>query len=229
MLKELLSKMYVNNIQIYVILAFGIFGILSKLVLDIGYHRLLKESERIGSSENKLMKTIRLKFETCYKIKIGVNNVDIFVDKYVYNYKICGISLYTWENLCGQLITLCALIALGGGLGAYLTKCGENIVLSTLLAGAIAAVLLIAFEYLLNLPGKRTLLRVNMKDYLENNLKAKLENTYFTPEELEEYCNSYFNEKEKKQEPEAIVEEQVQAADSESQKIIDDILREYLV
>ena len=35
---------------------------------------------------------MKMKFETCYKLKIGVNNVDIFVDKNILRYRFLWIT-----------------------------------------------------------------------------------------------------------------------------------------
>lgn len=225
----MILNMYEHDVLIYAALILGGIGLLSKLILSFSYSRLLRAAKEMGTSENKLMKLIRLKFDACYKLKLGVHNVDTFVDKYVYGYKFCGISLYTLHNISGQVITLCTIIALFGSVLAYLTKCGQDVILSTLGVGIGVAVLLAAVDNLLSLKAKQRLLRIHMKDYLDNNLKAKLENQYFSPKELEEYRNSYFEREETKKEDEALEGVKQRAGNAEDEKIIEDILKEYLV
>lgn len=244
----MLLYMYEHNIIIYAMFVLFGLGLLLKIVLAILYHQLIKASKEMGVSENKLMKQIRLRFDTCYKIKLGVHNVDSFVDKYVYTHKYCGISLYTLENLSGQITMICLLFALFGGMAAFSLKCGQEVILSTLTIGASTVLLLIACDMLLSLPAKQRLLRVHMKDYLENNLKAKLENEYFLPEEMEAYRQSYFEQEEddKKTIKSKSVKQSAKAASKnvekavakteakaimkeEEDKIIEEILKEYLV
>lgn len=74
----------------------------------------------------------------------------------------------------------------------------------------------------------------NIKDYLENYLKAKLENEYFSPEELEQYRNAYFNKEDEldnqKEEKEISQVEQVKiGTDEEKERVLEEVLREYLV
>ncbi|MEG1993237.1 MAG: hypothetical protein RR056_07635 [Acetivibrio sp.] len=223
--------MYEHNILIYAVGILFMVGIVSKILLAIAYSRLIHGAKEMGNSKNKLMKQICLRFDTCYKIKLGVHNVDTLVDKYVYSYKFCGISLYTLGNIGGQINMISLLVGLIGGMGAIYLKCGQDVILSTFAVGAASSVLLIAFENVVSLVEKQKILRIHMKDYLENNLKAKLENEYFVPEEMEEYRNNYFERKKKEEDAGVKIEKIVENTkkSQEDEKIIEDILKEYFV
>lgn len=235
----MLLYMYENNIIIYALFVLLGVGVLIKIIEGLAYRQLIKASKEMGVSENKLMKQIRLRVDTCYRIKLGVHNVDSFVDKSVYSYKFCGISLYTLENLSGQVTILGLLITIFASILAYFLECGQDIILYTLTIGAGTVLLLIAFDMLLSLPAKQKILRIHMKDYLENNLKAKLENEYFLPEEMQAYRQSYFEKNAVGEKAEAKKEVFDSKADGkkiensskndEDDKIIEEILREYLV
>lgn len=247
----MLLYMYEQNIVVYAMLfLFGV-GILTKIILSLVYRQLVKASQNMGASENKLMKLMRIRFDTCYKIKLGVHNVDSFVDKYVYSHKICGISLYTWENLSGQINIICLLFTMFAGGGALILHCGQDILLSTFITGIGSVIMLIALEKLFGISAKQKIMRVHMKDFLENNLKVKLENEYFLSEEMEEYRNNYFSKEETVKDTgkrvrqkaekaaEKIAEKEaeqslekaaaVSSAKEEDEKIIEEILKEYLV
>ena len=122
----MITYLYQNNILIYAMLAIGAIGVLADFICSILYRRLLKASLDIGNSENKLLKLMRLRFETCYQIKLGVNNVESFVDKYVNRHKVCGIWLSTWEKVCGKMMALCMTITIVGSFLAYYFKCGKR-------------------------------------------------------------------------------------------------------
>ena len=187
------KELFENNILIYIMAGLCGFGVLVKIFIQIIYKNLINASDNMANTKNKLMKLVKMKFEACYKLKIGVNNVDIFVDKYIYKYKFCGILLYTWENISGQILILCLLTgAVGAGLAVYY-DCGRNAILSTFFIGLLTSALLIIFESFLNLPAKRNIIRINMKDYLENMFKVRLEHEYIYPDKLEEYRNEYFD------------------------------------
>ncbi|BCN32918.1 hypothetical protein [Anaeromicropila herbilytica] len=187
----MIQDLFDKNVFIYIMGAMCLMGLLIKFIIAIVYQKLIRASENMGTTSNKLMKMLKLKFEACYKLKIGVNNVDVFVDKYVYRYKFSGILLYTWENLGGLILILCMLTGtVSAGLGLY-NECGRNDILSTFFTGILSSSLLIMFESLLNLPAKRCVLKANISDYLDNFLKVRLEKEYISSESLEDYKSEY--------------------------------------
>lgn len=188
----MVQKLFDNNVFIYTMAGLCILGVIIKLIVDIIYKCLMKASDNMGNSKNKLMKLMKLKFEACYKLKIGVNNVDAFVDKYVYKYKFCGIFLYTWENISGQLLILCMLTGTVSAVLGLAYDCGRKEILLTFFTGVLTSGLLIIFETFINLQAKRKVIQVNIREYLDNFLKVRLERECFHPELLEEYRKEYF-------------------------------------
>lgn len=229
-------ELYEEKWLIYGILAAGGIGFLGKLITAAAYGSLVRASNEMGNSKNKLMKLLCLRFETLYKLKIGVNNVDTFVDKYVHRQKFCGILLSTWENFSGQMTLLCLAGAVLGSIWGYLLHCGQETILYTFLCGAGTAFVLIMFDRLVNIRGKRQLLYINIHDYLENYLKARLENEHLSSEALEKYRRAYFEEseelQEKRTERRAARKREKLAIREETaavqEKIIEEILKEYL-
>ncbi len=190
MVQELFDK----NIFSYIMLALCACGILLKLILNMIYSRLIKASDNMAKSKNKLTQMMKKKFETCYKLKIGVNNVDIFVDKYVFRHRFCGILLSTWENIGGQILMLCLLIGSISTILGLIYECGKQQILTTFSVGILTSGLLIFLEGLINLSGRKELIRLNMKDYLENILKVRLEQEQVQPELIEQYKKEYLRE-----------------------------------
>jgi len=183
MIKNLLE----GNMFIYIMLGLCLIGAIIKLVLELVYLRLVKASENMGTSKNKLVQSMKKKFEAFYKLRIGVNNVDIFVDKYILRHRFCGLLLSTWENICGQIVMLCVLIGSISTVLGLIYESGKQEVLSTFTVGLFTTGLLILLEGIINISGKKEILRLNMKDYLENYLKVKLEQGLDQPELLEQY------------------------------------------
>ena len=190
------KELYNNNIIIYIMCGLFGIGVLLKFVLSRIYSSLIRASENMGSAKNKLTQVMKLKFETFYKLKIGVNNVDIFVDKYVYHHKFCGILLSTWENICGQALITCLLVGSVGSILGLIYECGKTQILSVFSVGIVSSGLLIIFDGILNLSGKKELIRLNMKDYLENFLKVRLEQQLLSPEMIEQYKKEYLEKEE---------------------------------
>ena len=188
----MITEMFEQKIFLYIIIAICIVGLLVKMMLSIKYKSLIRASKKMGTSTNKLMRVLRLKFETCYKLRIGVNNVDTFVDKYVYRHRFCGLLLCTWDTISGELVILCALTGSFFSVLGLIYECGRTEILSTFIAGLLTCGMLISFDYLLGISTKRKILKVNIKDYLENFLKARLESDTFSSEVLEQYRKEYF-------------------------------------
>ncbi len=188
----MVQGLFDKNIFSYMMLVLCACGILLKLILNLIYSRLIKASDNMSKSRNKLTQMMKKKFETCYKLKIGVNNVDIFVDKYVFRHRFCGILLSTWENIGGQVLMLCLLIGSISTLIGLIYECGKQQILGTFSVGILTSGLLIFLEGLINTSGKKELIRLNMKDYLENILKVRLEREIVQPELIEQYKKEYF-------------------------------------
>lgn len=231
----MIQDWFEQRVFIYIILGIATVGSLIKIGLWAKYKMLIRASKKMGMSNNKLMRVIRLKFETCYKLKLGVNNVDIFVDKYVYRHRFCGILLCTWEMISGEIVVLCGLCtAIFGALG-FFYKCGQPSILSTLVMGVLMCGLLIGVDYFVNLKTKKRILNINMKDYLENFLKARLESDTFNAELLEQYRREYLDtsvnpkkqkrKRKEKKEPELVVRTE-SAVTKHHEKEVDDTMME---
>lgn len=188
------QELYEKNIFIYILIGLLGCGILFKLIISLIYSRLVKASDNMATSKNKVIKTIKKKFEACYKLKIGVNNVDIFVDKYVFRQRFCGILLSTWENLCGQILVLCLLVGSISTILGLIYECGKQQILSTFSVGILSSGLLIFLEGFINITAKKEILRLNMKDYFENILKVRLEQENESPELIEQYKKDFLQD-----------------------------------
>ncbi|WOO34502.1 hypothetical protein R2R35_11815 [Anaerocolumna sp. AGMB13020] len=187
----MIRTLFDNHVFIYILLALAGLGMLMKLVVQILYSKLLRASESMGTSKCKLAQNMKKKFEAYYKLKLGVNNVDIFVDKHFFHYKFCGIFLSTWETLCGQVLVLTLLTGAISTILGLIYECGKNQILSTFSVGILSCGLLIFLEGLINPGGKKEMIRLNMKDYLENSLKARLVQEENQPELMEQYKKVY--------------------------------------
>lgn len=180
-----------QNIFLYALSGVCVLGLLIKLVTNLVYRRLVKASANMSTSKNRLVRLMKLKFETFYKLKIGVNNVDIFVDKYVYKHRFCGLLLSTWENLSGLILVVCLLSGPIISVLGLIKACERNTILSTFFAGICTSSLLIFVDSLFNISSKKRIIKLNMKDYLENYLKIRLEQEERNPELVEQYRKDF--------------------------------------
>ena len=153
-------------------------GLLLPLVLHFKLKRLIRAAEHPGKSEHPLIKVMLNKFTACYKVKVGVNNVDNFVDKYVYTCKIGGFYLFTWDKICGQPAWILLYGCFIQVIVDYFYFSGKVTDLSTIGIGVAASGLLMLYNHLFDRMDKLRVFGKEMADYLENSLGAKLEQEY---------------------------------------------------
>lgn len=181
-----------NDIIIYTFAVLCGLGLLVRFIVDLVYKHLVKESDNPGDTKNKTLRHMKMKFETCFKLKIGVNNVDTFVDKNVLRYRFCGILLSTWDNFGGQILFLDLLIVPLCAVFGVAYNCGQADILLTGAVGILSSAILILVDKSINLSEKKKMIRLNLLDYLENFCKVRLEQETYHPELLEQFRLEYF-------------------------------------
>lgn len=100
----------------------GIFvgiGVADKCVVGMTMKRLVQAAGNMNKSTHPLMRLVRAKFEHACMISDTVENVGVFVDKYLYEYKICGLPLHTVRRLEKICAGLCAFTGLAGAFFSY--------------------------------------------------------------------------------------------------------------
>ncbi len=171
---------------VYGMIVLGVVGIVLKVIVSCVYNHLIHASDKMGNSDNKLMKLIRLKFETCYQLRIGVHNVESFVDKYVYRYRVMGVLLTTWENLSGQILILSMLYGTATVVSAIMTGVSQEALFVHFFTAIAVCAVLVLMDSIINLSVKHKRLQINIVDYLDNYLKIRLENEMLQMAETED-------------------------------------------
>ena len=197
---ELIQRFYKDNIFLYVMGGLCALGVLLKFFLLLAYNRLIRASESMAMAKNPWMKNMKLRFETAYQLKIGVNDVDTYVDKYVSKTKFGGLLLSTWENLSGQTIALCLLTGSCAGVLGLVYECEQGAILFTFFTGAWTAIVVNIVDNIVNISAHKQMLRYNLIDYFENYLKVRMEQEIFHPEMLKSHQREYFNNNERETE-----------------------------
>ncbi len=187
----MIQYLYDKDILIYTYAGLGGLGLLIRLIVNLVYKRLVKESDRLGETKSKMLKHLKMKFETCFRLRIGVNNVDTFVDKNVLRYRFCGLLLSTWDNFSGQVLFLNLLAVPVLAVFGVFYECGQDKILYAGAVGILSSSVLILVDKSINLAGKKKLLRLNLLDYLENFCKVRLEQEATSPELIEQYRREF--------------------------------------
>ena len=91
---------------IYVLMGMSAFaGVVSKVVVGRTLRKLVAAAESMGKSNHPLMRLVRAKFEHTCMISEKVENVGVFVDKYLYEYRVGGVRLHAWRSRCNHKLS----------------------------------------------------------------------------------------------------------------------------
>ena len=65
------------------ILVFLCLSVLVRLMLAWMYHTMIRETDNMATTGNRLLKQCKVKFANCYQLNGGVSNIPVFVDKFL--------------------------------------------------------------------------------------------------------------------------------------------------
>ena len=164
---------------IYVLMGMSTFaGVVSKVIVGRTLRKLVAAAESMGKSNHPLMRLVRAKFEHTCMISEKVENVGVFVDKYLYEYRVGGVRLHAWRRLQMAGAGLCLIF---GGVGAIISYRIKGATEQTAMIGGtgVALALIVFLVHMLTDEEYRLeAVRNYMVDYLENIYQHRYEKTY---------------------------------------------------
>ena len=164
---------------IYVLMGMSAFaGVVSKVVVGRTLRKLVAAAESMGKSNHPLMRLVRAKFEHTCMISEKVENVGVFVDKYLYEYRVGGVRLHASRRLQIAGAGLCLIL---GGVGAIISYRIKGATEQTAMIGGtgVALALIVFLVHMLTDEEYRLeAVRNYMVDYLENIYQHRYEKTY---------------------------------------------------
>lgn len=152
-------------------------SIFLRLLLGLLYRNMIKETDNMASTKNKLLKQCKLKFSNCYQLNNGVANIPIFVDKFINRLALGPVSFETMYHLSGQSMLL-SVVSAGVGICRSIMSgkmLGE--ILPFYIVSFVGLYLYFSVSTVVDIRGKRRVLKVNLVDYLENHLSARIDVT----------------------------------------------------
>lgn len=165
-----------KGITICMLIFWGI-SILIRLFLGAVYQKMIRETDNMAATENKLLKQCKVKFANCYQLNNGVSNIPVFVDKFLNRISVGPITFETLYHLSGQMMLLSVVTS-----GVGICKCimdgrmlGE--ILPFYIASFLGLYLYFSISTVVDIKGRRRILKVNLVDYLENHLSARIQVT----------------------------------------------------
>lgn len=150
-------------------------GVADKCIVSMTMKRMIEAAGSMSKSNHPLMRLVRAKFEHACMISDTVENVGVFVDKYLYEYKVCGLRLHSLrrlEKMCSSLLIVTGLA--GAGITCQVYGMGDE-ALRMGAAGCGLGILVWLFHLTTDENYCMEMAKNYMVDYLENVCLRKYE------------------------------------------------------
>lgn len=141
-------------------LAAFVLGMLSKIIVGSIYGNMTKEN-----TNNPLIKQIRLKYDNCKKLDISINNVNVFVEKSIENYRFCGFSLNGLNNISKEMAYICFAL---GIINAIIFREDFSAVIFGLGIALLSSIAIKLLEQIVDTENQKRTVIVELVDYLDN-------------------------------------------------------------
>lgn len=162
----------------YTITALFILGLLLKMLVSVRLKNLVTQAKEMNKSTDPLLKLIKAKFEHTSLANDGVENVDVFVDKYLREYKICGLSIHALDQFRKIILSSIIVLTVLGALGQYFYTPTELLWTTYLVVGTVAGLLLLAAYQMVDEGYRIVTIRIYIIDYLENVMASRVSKSY---------------------------------------------------
>lgn len=178
-----------GNINQSLIMAISIIlmaiGVLYQIAIGVAYQKMIQATDTMLVSDNKLLKQCKERFIQCYKLNGGVSNIPIFVDKYINRIRFMGMSVNFIKHLSGQIMMAGVFVA-GFGVCKGIVE-GKRFVdlLPFYIVSLFGIYLFLSISSIVDMPGRRKILKTNLTDYLENHIAERLEHGIGDKEKLQ--------------------------------------------
>ena len=164
----MLEAVIKQGVIFYVMGVMLVIGIAAKVISHFTTGKMVRAAGEIQKSNHRLMRLVKAKFEHASMVSDKVQNVEVFVKKYLYEYKVFGVHLSTWQSLPKKMAWLIAAIGIAGSLISFQALgMGEETFRYICFTG-IFAVALFSIHILSDEKTKWAAAENYMVDYLEN-------------------------------------------------------------
>lgn len=162
-----------------------VIGVLYQVAIGVAYQRMIQATDTMLGTDNKLLKQCKERFIQCYKLNGGVSNIPIFVDKYINRIRFMGMSVNFIKHLSGQIMMAGVFVA-GFGVCKGIIE-GKRFVdlLPFYIVSLFGIYLFLSISSIVDMPGRRKVLKTNLTDYLENHIAERLEHGIGDKEKLQ--------------------------------------------
>ena len=125
-------EMILDKHVIWVIIGLGAAaGVVSKCIVNVSLKRLVRGAGNMGKSTHPFIRLVRAKFEHACMVSEKVENVEAFVDKYLYEYRVAGLKLHSLQRMEVTAVGICMAAGILGGFLEYTGNGMNDEVLTT--------------------------------------------------------------------------------------------------
>lgn len=112
---EVMLELIMNQREYFIILSLITLVNVCGSLLEWGTFRsLLKAAHNVKDLHNhSLIKQMKQGYTNSYKLNYNVKNTNVFIEKYLYRYKVMGLPLSFIETLSEKMTLLCSVLCLG--------------------------------------------------------------------------------------------------------------------
>lgn len=180
----MLQTMAEQKVLFYTMTAVCVIGVLSQLILNRIYSKLLSDTKNTSVSHGRFMKQLKQRFANCQRLNDEVSNVSAFIKRQLLEYRYWNMNLHQWQRVSAYAFVMCAALA---GAGYFLIPQAGAVKNLYLKGGAISCIVLLVMGSVMDFRYKNKNLQTRLEDFLENTGMGK---------DFEEI--SIFDEKEKR-------------------------------
>lgn len=149
-------------------------SIFLRIFLGMLYQNMIRETDNMATTGNRLLKQCKLKFTNCYEMSNGVANISVFVDKFISRLALGRLSFETMYHLSGQTMLLSVVLSGVGVCKSIIAGRTLGEILPFYIVSFAGLYLYFSVSAVADIRGKRRVLKVNLVDYLENHLSPRI-------------------------------------------------------
>lgn len=172
----MLAVFYEEKVITIFMFLFLVLSMTGRIMIGILYQNMIKETENMSATKNKILKQCKLKFANCYQLNSGVSNIPIFVDKCLNRMQVGPFTFQTVYHLSGQMMMLSVVCAGVGICKSIIAGFRVGEILPFYIVSFLGLYLYFAVSAIADVKGRRRILKTNLVDYLENHMVSRLAN-----------------------------------------------------
>lgn len=169
-----MRELFENYMITGVIIGITLLGMVLKLMEEMFYRNILKQSENMQQAKNRFLRQLRQKFENYYHVNMQVHNIDSFVEKQLYRLKVLGLNWCKFNKNILFLGIVDIILGLVGGWLAWHWQLDRQYIVDIIAEALIGGLLLFMVACLTDMKYKKEVVQINIVDYLENTLMNRL-------------------------------------------------------